>query len=48
MSSYLYILYGWLLFVAIVYAYMFYDIHAEEIDIRDKWHRLIEAFTEEE
>ncbi len=47
MNTHHFILYGWLLFVAIVYAYMFYDIHAKEIDIRNKWHRLIEAFTEE-
>lgn len=43
-----YILLTWLIFVALVYAYMFYDIHAKQIALRDKWLRLRDAFTEEE
>lgn len=31
-----------------LYAYMFYDIYAEKIRLRDKWKRVIETFTEEE
>ena len=48
MSTYLYILLGWLAFVTLVYAYAFYDIHAEHINIGERWKRVIDAFTEEE
>ena len=43
-----YIILGWLVFLAFVYGYMFYDIHAEQINIREKWNKLVNAFTEEE
>lgn len=48
MSIAIYTLLGWLLFVTLVYSYLFYDIHAEEIQLREKLHNLYEAFTEEE
>lgn len=38
----------WLVFVTMVYCYLFYDIHATEINLREKWQRLYYAFTEEE
>ena len=39
---------GWLAFVVMVYSYMFYDIHAEQIRLHEKWIRLRDVFTEEE
>ena len=48
MNTHLYILLGWLVFVAVVYAYAFYDFHAERIDLGGRWRRLVDAFTEEE
>ena len=48
MSTLYYILLGWLAFDALVYAYMFYDIHAKEINISQRWHNIIDAITEEE
>lgn len=48
MHIFLYILLGWMVFVGLVYAYLFYDIHAERLNIRQHWKHLIDAFTEEE
>lgn len=48
MNIYLYILSGWLLFVVMVYSYAYYDTNAEHIKIRERWKRLVDAFTEEE
>lgn len=48
MNTTYYILLGWLLFVTLVYGYMFYDIHAAQINLREKWHHIYEAITEEE
>ncbi len=48
MNTYLYILLGWLAFDVVVYAYMFYDMHSEQIDIKGRFHRIAEAITEEE
>lgn len=48
MSTLQYILIGWLAFDALVYAYLFYDMHAKELDIRGRASRLFEAITEEE
>lgn len=48
MNTLHYILLGWLAFDALVYAYLFYDIHAEHLDIRGRVNRIFEAITEEE
>lgn len=48
MSTLQYILIGWLAFDALVYAYLLYDMHAKELDIRGRASRLFEAITEEE
>ena len=48
MSTLQYILIGWLAFDALVYAYLYYDMHAKELDIRGRARRLFEAITEEE
>ena len=48
MKTHLYILLGWLLFVALVYIYAIYDFYAERINLGARWKRLIDAFTEEE
>ena len=48
MNTGLYTLFGWLAFDAVVYAYMFYDMHAEQLDIKGRFHRIAEAITEEE
>ena len=48
MNTFQYILLGWLTFDALVYLYLFYDIHAERIDLRGRLSRLLEAITEEE
>lgn len=48
MSTISYILLGWLAFCIVVYAYMFYDMYSDRIDIRGRIHRIADAITEEE
>lgn len=48
MGTHSYFLLGWLVFLVLVYAHIFYDIHASRIDFRKRWHQLRDAFTEEE
>lgn len=48
MTHIIYFLLGWLVFIALVYAYMYYDVHATELQLHDKWIRLRDAITEEE
>jgi hypothetical protein len=48
MNTKLIILISWLAFLVVVYAFMFYDIYAAQINIRERWQRIYFAFTEEE
>ncbi len=48
MSTSSYILIGWLAFLILVYAHVFYEVKASHINFRKRWHQLRDAFTEEE
>lgn len=48
MNIWCYILLGWMVFIGLIYAYLFYDIHIRRINIRQRWKNLVEVFTEEE
>lgn len=48
MNTTLYTIICWAVFLTLLYTYMFYDIYAERIRLRDKWRRVVDTFTEEE
>ena len=48
MSTFSYIILGWLLFDVAVFLYLIYDIQAPRINFRKRMRQLRDAFTEEE
>ena len=48
MNLIIYILLGWFLLVLGVFTHMYLDIHARNINMREKFNKLRDTFTEEE
>jgi len=48
MKAYIIALAGLAVFDLIVYIYMWYDVKADDINLRAKWNKLKEQLTEEE